>query len=485
MVGMTIAHDEKGNRVSVNDAVKGQKYFCPLCGAEVIPKQGEIVSWHFAHKSKGDCDNWTYDMSEWHMRMQNRYPKDWQEIVVEYNGKKHRADVLHDGIVLEFQHSNISGKELRERTEFWLNAGYKIAWIFDVSDCMLGESDNTNIRVWTYPKKIFKTIASKISRYNQDFALWFYRVGFFDGLEYFERVVWANDNWKRLVLTTPIWCFDPTYGPKTFLSDPRGNLSKPYRIDSPCLPSKLNESFTSYEKYIGKYIFSNLDNIRIREVESHSKQWPEEYKCMFYSYFRTPDCWLFKSTGRSKSTGDDFRLYDLYVAVRVAKLILEKHYLMQLQILDDVKAVQYLDDEDLDFLKSLEGSQSFSIYDPQTREHIAGMVYNILKFDSLSSNRLLCEPAVLFDLCGGMNWLQAYSCLATGYVCDLYIFKEKEWAEDKDRGYVVVYCPECGKPHSHIVSECEYCGNKDNLIIRSQKEDDDRFYIVSPKEFYY
>ena len=37
------------HRVHAFDAEKGQEYYCPVCGNQVIPRQGEVNSWHFAH----------------------------------------------------------------------------------------------------------------------------------------------------------------------------------------------------------------------------------------------------------------------------------------------------------------------------------------------------------------------------------------------------------------------------------------------------
>lgn len=62
------------HRVHAFDAEKGQKYYCPVCGNQVIPRQGEVNSWHFAHVTS--CmDDWKYDMSEWHRGWQSRFPK--------------------------------------------------------------------------------------------------------------------------------------------------------------------------------------------------------------------------------------------------------------------------------------------------------------------------------------------------------------------------------------------------------------------------
>ena len=36
------------HRVHALDAEKGQEYYCPVCGNQVIPRQGEVNSWHFA-----------------------------------------------------------------------------------------------------------------------------------------------------------------------------------------------------------------------------------------------------------------------------------------------------------------------------------------------------------------------------------------------------------------------------------------------------
>lgn len=102
------------HRVHALDAEKGQEYYCPVCGNQVIPRQGEVNSWHFAHVTS--CvDDWKYDMSEWHRNWQNRFPESTREVVIEYKGESHRADILTGGYVIEFQHSPITSTEFERR----------------------------------------------------------------------------------------------------------------------------------------------------------------------------------------------------------------------------------------------------------------------------------------------------------------------------------------------------------------------------------
>lgn len=118
------------HRVHAFDAEKGQEYYCPVCGNQVIPRQGEVNSWHFAHVTS--CmDDWKYDMSEWHRGWQSRFPENVREIVVEHRGECHRADILMGGYVIEFQHSPISAGEFELRNKFYTRAGYKVIWVFD------------------------------------------------------------------------------------------------------------------------------------------------------------------------------------------------------------------------------------------------------------------------------------------------------------------------------------------------------------------
>lgn len=111
------------HRVHAFDAEKGQEYYCPVCGNQVIPRQGEVNSWHFAHVTS--CmDDWKYDMSEWHRGWQSRFPENVREIVVEHRGECHRADILMGGYVIEFQHSPISAGEFERRNKFYTRADY-------------------------------------------------------------------------------------------------------------------------------------------------------------------------------------------------------------------------------------------------------------------------------------------------------------------------------------------------------------------------
>lgn len=199
---MFIALDKDGNRISAENAVKGNKYFCPICREEVIVRQGEFVVWHFAHKAGSDCDDWHYDMSDWHRDMQNLFPEECQEVVVEHNGKKHRADVLKNNVVLEFQHSPISAEEYMERNRFWTSAGYRLAWIFDGRDFDLRfKSYESDVQVWRRPLKVLR-LSPNINYYNEAFSVWFY-LETEDGPD-FEKVIWTNPDWSRILLSDAV-----------------------------------------------------------------------------------------------------------------------------------------------------------------------------------------------------------------------------------------------------------------------------------------
>ena len=73
-------------------------------------------------------------MSEWHYNWQCLFPKECREVVVEKFGVKHRADVLINGFVVEFQHSSITAAEIMERNNFYLACDYAVIWVFDAQN---------------------------------------------------------------------------------------------------------------------------------------------------------------------------------------------------------------------------------------------------------------------------------------------------------------------------------------------------------------
>lgn len=102
---------------------------CPICSEQVIAKCGTIMVWHWAHKSKSDCDSWSEGETQWHIDWKNEYDKKLQEVVVE----DHRADIkLKNGKVIELQNSPISAETINERELFykdmiWLINGKSLA----------------------------------------------------------------------------------------------------------------------------------------------------------------------------------------------------------------------------------------------------------------------------------------------------------------------------------------------------------------------
>lgn len=170
---MYVARDINGNRVYADEADKNTEYFCPVCNGKVIPHQGELVVWHYAHKAS--CiDSWHYDMSDWHKNWQSRFPKEKQEVVMTYNGKTHRADVCMDNYVIEFQHSEISYSEIIDRNEFYNKLRYKVIWVFDFAGVyekpggIIGYKEGTYR--WQYPNRSITAIKPQN---NRDVAILF------------------------------------------------------------------------------------------------------------------------------------------------------------------------------------------------------------------------------------------------------------------------------------------------------------------------
>ena len=84
VVIMYIALNSKKQRIHIWDALKDDKYYCPVCNEEVIKRKGTINAHHFAHKNNSQClekDGWHYDMSDWHYDWQNQFPVENQEVV--------------------------------------------------------------------------------------------------------------------------------------------------------------------------------------------------------------------------------------------------------------------------------------------------------------------------------------------------------------------------------------------------------------------
>lgn len=193
---MFVANDKDGCRVWAGEADKGEEYFCPACNAPLIYRDGPLNAPHFAHKANACSDPWNYDMSEWHREMQELFPKEKREVVVQANGKIHRADILVGKTVIEFQHSPISQTEFQDRNDFFRRLGYRIAWVFDAQEPMDSKRlvymdlGNPYMKRWENPPRIFEA-CPRLSDSSTDFALWLSYRPDDDEPCYFQRVVWT------------------------------------------------------------------------------------------------------------------------------------------------------------------------------------------------------------------------------------------------------------------------------------------------------
>lgn len=133
---MRIALDQNGIRIDAKQASKSQSYTCPICGEQVLLKatKSSSICPYFSHRANTECDSWKSDMTSWHYEWQEKFPVENREIVLSCGDIKHRADVLINDIVIEFQHSPLSEEDFQARNEFYITSGKHLIWIFDMSE---------------------------------------------------------------------------------------------------------------------------------------------------------------------------------------------------------------------------------------------------------------------------------------------------------------------------------------------------------------
>jgi competence protein CoiA len=125
---MFVARDQTGRAIEARPGIRAS---CPLCREPVRPRCGQLVSWHFAHHAREDCDVWSEGETAWHRDWKEAVPVERREVVIGRSpGPRHRADIVAvDGTVVELQHSSISPAEIVEREAFYR----RMVWVFDVT----------------------------------------------------------------------------------------------------------------------------------------------------------------------------------------------------------------------------------------------------------------------------------------------------------------------------------------------------------------
>lgn len=134
---MFYALNSQGQLIHVSAATASHKYYCPLCHSLVKIRKGQTYSCHFAHlnceHSKGHSETEIHQagkelIAKWGSEMNFH-----SQTEVYLKNIKRRADVLMNNanrkIIVEYQCSPITPKELTKRTRAYRKVNLKCIWI--------------------------------------------------------------------------------------------------------------------------------------------------------------------------------------------------------------------------------------------------------------------------------------------------------------------------------------------------------------------
>lgn len=171
---MITSLDKNNNIVISYETEKKQGPFkCPNCLKETILKKGKIKVHHFAHHKKCDCIR--KPETELHMKTKINIYKKMKEIFknktyIEYNKfKNFIPDVyidLNKPFAFEIQHTKITFKDIKARTQKYIDNNIYCYWIFNKEDIKFyGKSHIKLNSMQLYALKLYK---NSIYVYDQE-----------------------------------------------------------------------------------------------------------------------------------------------------------------------------------------------------------------------------------------------------------------------------------------------------------------------------
>ena len=129
---MYSAYNEQFKKISINDAVAGQTYFCPTCKKKLFVKVGERKRPHFCHYRNESCiDYWKYDESEWSDKWKSSFSNDEVEIV----HYEHHIDIeVKNNLGIMFSSASMHRETFIEKTNYMLGNINNAMWLFNLTD---------------------------------------------------------------------------------------------------------------------------------------------------------------------------------------------------------------------------------------------------------------------------------------------------------------------------------------------------------------
>lgn len=137
---MILAIDNHGAQITAENAVRGQKYFCPVCNSRLTLKQGRVKAAHFSHLHIIDCMRYLYKReSNEHLELKHvlylALTPHYQTAMEFY---LHEIEQIADLLVnknraLEIQLSQISPELIVGRTKGYASLGIAATWLLDTA----------------------------------------------------------------------------------------------------------------------------------------------------------------------------------------------------------------------------------------------------------------------------------------------------------------------------------------------------------------
>lgn len=131
------AVDEDKNRIEARPHIKA---LCPACGKPVYSACGDKNIWHFRHENGEECLwNLKENESDLHRAWKKYFLNNKRYTCgIEKRISERIADVClvtpKKKAVVEIQKSSVDFEEINSRTINYFEAGYNVAWLFDVRD---------------------------------------------------------------------------------------------------------------------------------------------------------------------------------------------------------------------------------------------------------------------------------------------------------------------------------------------------------------